>query len=176
MTELEEFRRQKDVFLARDRHSPLTAGQRKHFKGLEYFPENPDLRLEVEVEELPEKHIVEMQTSTGAVQSYARYGTFKFNVDGQGAELTLFSDPDGFFLPFVDALAGKATYRAGRYLEPKQLSNGRLLVDFNYSYNPYCAYNELFSCPLTPIENRLNVPIRAGEKLPAGDWLEHEQP
>jgi uncharacterized protein len=66
MTELEEFRKQKDVFLATDRHTPLTAGQRKDFKGLEYFPENPDLRLEVEVEELPEKHTVEMQTSTGS--------------------------------------------------------------------------------------------------------------
>ena len=176
MTELEEFRKQKDVFLATDRHSPLTARQRKDFKGLEYFPENPDLRLEVEVEGLPEKHTVEMQTSTGSVQSYTRYGAFKFNVDGQQAEFTLFSAPHGFFLPFADALAGKATYGAGRYLEPKQLPNGRLLVDFNYAYNPYCAYNELFSCPLTPTENRLKVPIRAGEKLPTGDWLEHKQP
>jgi uncharacterized protein len=117
-----------------------------------------------------------MQTSTGSVQSYTRYGTFKFNVDGQEAELTLFSDPHGFFLPFADALAGKATYGAGRYLEPNQLPNGRLLVGFNYAYNPYCADNELFSCLLTPIENRLKVPIRAGEKLPTGDWLEHEQP
>ena len=101
MTELEEFRKQKDIFLSTDRHSPLTAGQRKDFKGLEYFPENPDLRLEVDVEELPEKHTVEMQTSTGSVQSYIRYGTFKFNVDGQQAEFTLFSDRHGFFLPFV---------------------------------------------------------------------------
>ena len=127
MTELEEFRKQKDVFLATDRHSPLTSGQRKDFKGLEYFPENPDLRLEVEVEELPEKHTVEMHTSTGSVQSYTRHGTFKFNVDGQEAELTLFSAPHGFFLPFADALAGKETYGAGRYLEPEQLLNGRVL-------------------------------------------------
>ena len=176
MSELEEFRKQKDIFLATDRHSPLTARQRKDFKGLEYFPKNPDLRLKVDVEELSEKHTVEMQTSTGSVQSYTRYGTFKFSVDGQEAELTLLSDPHGFFLPFADALAGKATYGAGRYLEPKQLPNGRLLVDFNYAYNPYCAYNELFSCPLTPIETRLKVPIPAGEKLPAGDWLGHKQP
>ena len=87
----------------------------------------------------------------------------------------LFSDPHGFFLPFADALAGKETYGASRYLEPEQLPNGRVLVDFNYAYNPYCVYNELFSCPLTPIENRLKVPIRAGEKLPEEDWLEREQ-
>jgi uncharacterized protein (DUF1684 family) len=59
MTELEEFRKQKDAFFAKHRNSPLTAGQRKDFKGLQYFPENPDLRLEVEVEELPEKHTIE---------------------------------------------------------------------------------------------------------------------
>jgi len=174
MTELKAFRNQKDEFFANDQHSPLTTGQRRDFKGLQYFPENPDLRLEVEVEELPEKDTIEMQTSTGLVQAYTRYGKFKFNIDGQEVELTLFSDPNGFFLPFADSLAGKATYGAGRYLEPEPLSNGRLLVDFNYAYNPYCAYNDLFSCPLTPFENRLNVPIRAGEKLPEGDWVEHE--
>jgi uncharacterized protein (DUF1684 family) len=127
-------------------------------------------------EGLPEKHTVEMQTSRGSVQSYTRYGTFKFSVDGQEAELTRFSDPHGVFLPVADALAGKATYGTGRYLEPKQLLNGKLLVDFNYASNPYCAYNELFACPLTPIETRLKVPIPAGEKLPAGDWLGHKQP
>ena len=174
MTELEAFRKQKDEFFARDPHSPLTAEQRKDFNGLQYFPENPDLRLEVEVEVLPEKETIQMQTSTGAVQSYTRYGKFKFNVDGQETELTVFSDPHGFFLPFVDALVGKETYGAGRYLEPEPLSNGRLLVDFNYAYNPYCAYNALYSCPLTPFENRIKVPIRAGEKLPEGDWVEHE--
>ena len=174
MSELEEFRRGKDEFFATDRHSPLTREQRKDFKGLQYFPENPGLRLEVEVEELPEKETVEMQTSTGAVQEYTRAGKFRFKVDGQEAELTLFSDPHGFFLPFADALAGEETYGAGRYLEPQSLPDGRLLVDFNYAYNPYCAYNELFSCPLTPFENRLKAPIRAGEKIPEGDWVGHE--
>ena len=174
MTELEDFREQKDIFLATDRHSPLTARQRKDFKGLEYFPENPYLRLEVQIEELPEKDTIELQTSTGSRRAYTRYGTFKFNVEGQAAELTLFADSNGFFLPFADSLAGKVTYSAGRYLEPEPLPNGRLLVDFNYAYNPYCAYNELYSCPLTPFENRIKVPIRAGEKLPEGDWVEHE--
>ncbi len=173
MTELEDFRKQKNQFFATGRHSPLTARQRKGFSGLQYFPQNSDLKLEVDVEELPEKDTIEMQTSTGSLQGYIRYGKFRFNVDGQEAELTLFADPNGFFLPFSDSLAGEVTYSAGRYLEPELLPNGRLLVDFNYAYNPYCAYNELFSCPLTPFENRIQVPIRAGEKLPEGDWVEH---
>jgi len=173
MTELEAFRKQKDTFFAEDAHSPLTTRQRKAFQGLQYFPENPDLRLEVDVQELQEKDTIEMQTSTGSVQAYTRYGKFKFNVEGQEAELTLYAYQNGFFLPFADSLAGEQTYGAGRYLEPEPLPNGRLLVDFNYAYNPYCAYNDLFSCPLTPFENRLHVPIRAGEKLPEGDWVEH---
>jgi uncharacterized protein (DUF1684 family) len=68
-------------------------------------------------------------------------------------------------LPVVDGLAGKETYGAGRYLEPTLAGRGKLLVDFNYSYNPYCAYNENWSCPITPFENRLKIPIRAGEKI-----------
>ena len=168
MSDLEEFRKEKDEFFAKDRSSPLTREQRKDFKGLQYFPENPALSLEVEVEELPEGETVEMQTSTGSVQRYTRAGKFRFNVEGQEAELTLFKDPHGYFLPFADALAGQETYGAGRYLEPQPLPDGRLLVDFNYAYNPYCAYNDAWTCPLTPFENRLKVPIRAGEKLPEG--------
>ena len=174
MSELEDFRREKDELFAKDRHSPLTPAQRRAFKGLQYFPENPELRLEVEVEQLPEQETVEMQTSSGTVQRYTRAGKFKFNVEGQEAELTLFTDSHGFFLPFADALAGQETYGAGRYLEPQQLPDGRLLVDFNYAYNPYCAYNDAWTCPLTPFENRLKTPIRAGEKIPEGDWVEHE--
>ena len=164
MTELEMFRAEKDEFFASDVHSPLTDEQKHSFHGLSYFPENPDLRLEVEVEEFAEKNEIMMQTSTGSVQSYVRYGRFKFSVDGQEAELTIYSDGHSFFLPFVDSLAGSETYGAGRYLEPEPLADNRFLVDFNLAYNPYCAYNESWSCPITPPENRLKVPIRAGEK------------
>jgi uncharacterized protein (DUF1684 family) len=70
-----------------------------------------------------------------------------------------------YFLPFVDALAGSQTYAAGRYIEPIPLGEDKFLIDFNYAYNPYCAYNEYWSCPLTPVENRLRVAIPAGEKI-----------
>jgi uncharacterized protein (DUF1684 family) len=172
-SELEQFREEKDYFFKTDRQSPLTREQRAKFTGLNYFPENPALRLEVTVDEFPEKQEIEMQTSTGDVQKYKRFGRFKFNVDGQEAELTLYWDGNYFFLPFVDSLAGQETYGAGRYLEPERLNGNRFLVDFNLAYNPYCAYNEAWSCPLTPFENRLKVPVRAGEKMPEGDWVAH---
>ncbi len=164
MTELEEFRSEKDHFFVSDSQSPLRPDQKRAFEGLQYFPENPDLRLEVTVEKFPKEETIQMQTSTGDIQEYTRYGRFKFKVDGQEAELTLYADSNGYFLPFVDALAGKETYGAGRYLEPIPLGKDRFLVDFNYAYNPYCAYNDYWSCPLTPFENRLKVPVRAGEK------------
>lgn len=165
MDSLQAFRAEKDQFFAHHPQSPLTREQKANFQGLDYFPETPDLRLEVNVEEFAEKNHIEMQTTTGDVQSYIRFGKIHFQVDGQDAELTVYANQHGFFLPFVDSLAGKETYPAGRYLEPELQHNGKLLIDFNMAYNPYCAYNEMWSCPLTPFENRLKVPIRAGERI-----------
>jgi uncharacterized protein (DUF1684 family) len=165
MPNLQEFRKMKDEFFAHDGSSPLTPEQKKIFKGLNYFPPNPALNLEVTVEEFPDKQRVEMQTTTGDIQVYERYGKFKFNVNNQAAELTIYRSNGEYFLPFVDSLARKETYPAGRYLEPQPIGKNRFKVDFNLAYNPYCAYNEYWSCPLTPFENHLHIPIRAGEKL-----------
>jgi uncharacterized protein (DUF1684 family) len=165
MTDLDNFRKMKDDFFAHEGQSPLTPEQKKVFKGLRYFPPNPDLNLEVTVEEFPDKQHVEMQTTTGDVQVYERYGKFSFTVGDVPVDLTIYHSEDGYFLPFVDSLASKETYPAGRYLEPESLGKNRFRVDFNLAYNPYCAYNDYWSCPLTPFENRLKVPIRAGEKL-----------
>lgn len=165
MNKLDQFRKDKDNFFAHYPESPLTRDQKKSFTGLHYFPENPALALEVTVEEFPEKKTITMQTSTGDEQDYQRFGRFHFTVDGQEAQLTLYSSGHDFFLPFTDSLAGSETYPAGRYLEPQPLGEGKFLIDFNYAYNPYCAYNERWSCPIPPAENRLKVPVRAGEQL-----------
>ena len=165
MTRLESFRAEKDEFFAKHMQSALTHAQKHDFKGLKYYPENTSLRLEVAVEVFPTQETVSIETTVGDPQLYKRYGRFKFEVEGEEAELTLYSNQDGFFLPFVDSLAGTETYPAGRYIEVEELKDGKFLVDFNLAYNPYCAYNDAWSCPLTPAENRLKVPIRAGEKI-----------
>ena len=165
MSGLEEFRKEKDEFFGSHPQSPLSREQRQGFSGLNYFSENESLQLEVKVDLLNDPQPIQMQTTTGGVQEYVRYGRFKFDVDGQKAELTIYKGDHGYFLPFVDSLAGEMTYPAGRYLEPEELPGDRFLVDFNIAYNPYCAYNEMWSCPITPAENRLKVPIQAGEKL-----------
>ena len=164
MVDLEQFRAEKDRFFASHPQSPLTPEQKRHFRGLSYFPETPALRVQVIVEELPHQSTIHMQTTAGSIQVYTRFGRFSFMVNGQNAELTLYVGPHGFFLPFADSLAGAETYGAGRYVEPEPLGNSKFLIDFNTAYNPYCAYNDHWVCPLPPPENRLSVPICAGEK------------
>ncbi|GAB1470166.1 DUF1684 domain-containing protein [Chloroflexota bacterium] len=165
MTELDVFRAEKDVFYGSHPQSPLTSEQRKNFHGLQYFPENDALRFEVKLNEFPVQESFDMPTSTGGLQRYERFGNFSFEVEGETLTLTIYRSEHGFFLPFVDALAGSETYPAGRYLDPDPLPGGRFFIDFNLAYNPYCAYNEMWSCPITPAENRLKAAIRAGEKI-----------
>lgn len=166
MSELTEFRRSKDQFAGQDDQSPLTPEQQKDFHGLNYFDENPSLNLVLDVDTFDKPETIEMQTSTGDIAEYIRWGRVSFDVEGESAELTLYKDSDGHsvFLPFADATSGSETYGAGRYIDVLVSHDGKASVDFNYAYNPYCAYNEMWSCPLTPSENRLKVPIRAGEK------------
>ena len=166
MSQLTEFRSAKDHFMAGDHDSPLTPEQQRDFSGLSYYHDNTDLRLELEVQGDGSREIIEMQTSTGEVASYLVWGKVSFEVEGEPAQLTIYKDVHGeeLFLPFADATSGRETYGSGRYLEVHPLPGGKALLDFNYAYSPYCAYNERWSCPITPFENRLRVPIRAGEK------------
>ncbi|MBL8134148.1 MAG: DUF1684 domain-containing protein [Anaerolineae bacterium] len=160
-------RRQKDQFFKTSPHSPLTPEQQDAFQGIRFFAPNPALDLVVDVERLP-GDAVTVQTTSGEVRQYQRYGRFTFTVDGENAALTVYETPHGFFLPFTDA--AEDIYGGGRYLEPELLNESpdraRFEVNFNLAYNPYCAYGPGWSCPLVPLENRLKVAIRAGEKQP----------
>jgi uncharacterized protein len=166
MTPLDEFRRSKDAWFKVSSDSPLPYGDRESFAGLNYYPENPDLCLTVRPEEYAEQEQVLMTTNTGGTQEYLRWGHFSFEVAGQPADLTIYYAAwGGYFVPFVDATSADETYGAGRYLELEEVGAGAFLADFNLAYNPYCAYSEEYSCPIPPAENRIAVPIRAGEKL-----------
>ncbi len=166
MSELSEFRAAKDAFFQDDPQSPLTPEQHRSFAGLAYFDERPELALALRPEPFEQPERIEMQTSTGDHAIYERWARAGFEVDGEPASITIYRDPDGgaLFVPFQDATSGGESYGAGRYLEPEQAEGGRVILDFNYAYNPYCAYNERWSCPLPPAENRLPVAIRAGER------------
>jgi uncharacterized protein len=166
MSALDQFRAQKDDFFQHDWQSPLTPDQREGFSGLKYYPENFALRFTVPIEAYPDPATVTLLTSTGSAREYVKYGQFSFEVTGEVATLQVYQDPDGeyFFLPFVDATAPEETYGAGRYLDIEPIGNGEFQIDFNYAYNPYCAYNDKWSCPIPPKENRVKVRIEAGEK------------
>ncbi len=166
MSELAEFRAAKDAFLADDPHSPLTPLQHRTFTGLAYFEERPELALTLRPEPFERPELIAMQTSTGETAIYERWARAHFEVDGAPAALTIYRDPESgaLFAPFRDATSGDESYGAGRYVEPEQAPDGNVLLNFNYAYNPYCAYSERWSCPLPPEENRLAVPIRAGER------------
>jgi len=164
MSNLTAFRAEKDRYFKMSPDSPIPPEERVGFQGLRYYPENPDLRLAVWIEEFESKEPIRMLTSTGGVQEYLRWGRFRVEAEGRSAELTVYyASWGGYFVPFVDATSGEETYGAGRYLELEEQGDGSFLADFNLAYNPYCAYSEDYSCPIPPAENRIDVPIRAGE-------------
>jgi uncharacterized protein len=163
--ELAGFRAAKDEFFREDPRSPIPEARRDSFEGLSYFPFNPALHLHATLDRNVPDEVVTMDTSTGQAREYRRAGKIHFEVDEQPAELTVFEGSQGeLFVPMRDATSGKETYGAGRYLEPEMVDDETVHVDFNLLYNPYCAYNEAYSCPLPPVENWLRVPIEAGEK------------
>jgi uncharacterized protein len=177
--ELQEFRAEKDAFFREEPQSPIPSKERKDFTGLRYFPPNVALRVAATVEPLPDYEEVVLTTSDGQQRPFQRYATLRFDVDGTSTQLTAYLSPlsqrqhgdhvheEAMFIPFRDALAGKETYGAGRYVEVDGPEEGESTVtlDFNLAYNPYCAYNVNYSCPIPSAENTLRVPIRAGEQV-----------
>jgi uncharacterized protein (DUF1684 family) len=113
---------------------------------------------------------MEMPTSTGQRRQMQRVGRLEFSLKGQSLTLGAFVEAgsqsfDRLFVPFTDLTSGTETYPAGRYLDLDRNRTGIYIIDFNRAYNPYCYYNPTYDCPYPPRENRLRVPIRAGEKM-----------
>jgi uncharacterized protein (DUF1684 family) len=165
MTDISELRIAKDYFFKTDSQSPLNHSEQKTFRGLKYYPENPELRFTLPLETLKDPEHMVLTTSTGDEQEYFHVGQIRFRIHDQEAALQVYISASGgdYFIPFVDATAPGETYGGGRYLEPEEIGKGLLLVDFNLAYNPYCAYNDRWSCPIPPRANRISVRVEAGE-------------
>jgi uncharacterized protein len=167
MNRLERYRQNRDRFFKEHEHSPLTPEQRERFTELSFFPENEDLRFEVELDTADlSGEPVSLATNTGLPKDFIPAGRAHIEVDGHPVSLTVFREPGRgrYFLPFRDATAGEETYGVGRYVDPQATPDGRVILDFNYAYNPYCAYNDRWTCPIPPLENVVPVAIRAGER------------
>jgi uncharacterized protein len=166
------FCQMRDELFREHPQSALDAAQKRRFRRLEYFPYDPKLRFLVALDSNVQPDMLEFQISEGTVQAQ-RFAKLEFKIDNQPCSLSVFwllGYGGGVFLPFGDTTGGRETYGGGRYLLDtiKHADLGQLegsaVIDFNYAYNPSCAYNPRWSCPLTPFENRLKVSIRAGEK------------
>lgn len=146
-------------------HSPLTETQRDAFVPLAYFPENAELVFVLEIDKDIDTSPVPLPTTTGEAREYIPHGRITFTVDGTEATLTVFREPERgrLLIPFRDTTSGQETYGAGRTVDPQERPDGKLAVDFNYAYAPYCQYNDNWTCTIPPMQNWLKVPIRAGE-------------
>ena len=153
------------------RDSPIPVKDRSSFQGLDYYPVNEDLKFFLPLNRYSRPKQVRLATNTGEIRSGLRYGFFEFIVEGRTCRLQVYrlddvagSEGPNLFIPFRDDTSGSETYAPGRYIDLAENTSGVYELDFNRAYNPYCAYNHEYSCPLPPEENTLLVSIRAGEK------------
>ncbi len=181
----DNWREERDLLFKEHPQSALSAEERATFTGLRYFPYDHALRIEATLTPQPAQGTEELPSSGSHPVQYPRAGTISFALDGAPMSLAIYWIDvygGGLFLPFRDATSGTETYGAGRYLfdtvkgsdfermasdddaAAMGYDGGRILLDFNYSYNPSCAYDARWVCPLAPRENVLAMPIRAGER------------
>lgn len=173
VTDLVRFRAEKDSFLQTSPVTPLTREDRRGFHGLNYYEPNPQFVLRATLARNANPPPITITTTTGSTRKALKYGAFEFVLRGQKHRLSVYrfidsrdlNEKEYLFVPFTDSTSGRETYGAGRYLDLEEDETGEYILDFNRAYNPYCAYNENYSCPIPPRENRLSAGITAGEKI-----------
>jgi len=165
-----ESRRRKDALFRSGPDSPVPPEQRAGFRGLEYYPVDPSWRMVLPLRRDPDPPVLTFVSNMGEKRTIRREGWVEFARDGKDVRVAVFHilddpvPPDSLWIPFADAGSGRETYPGGRYIDTRLGPGDEVLVDFNEAYNPYCAYGWAFSCPLAPAENRLKIPVQAGEK------------
>jgi uncharacterized protein (DUF1684 family) len=169
--QMTSFRSERDRFMRESSESPIPADKRSSFQGLSYFPIDPAYHTAAALKAAQGGPTLEMPTSTGQLRKMRRVGTLSFTLKGQPLTLGAFVEADQtdlreLFVPFGDLTNGTETYPGGRYLNLERTATGIYELDFNRAYHPFCFFNSSYDCPYPPSENRLKVPIRAGEKLP----------
>jgi uncharacterized protein (DUF1684 family) len=173
--EVKQFQYKLNTQYASASESPLTAEDLKTFKTLTFFDIDEAYKIEASFELTPNTPVFAMPTTTDRLPLYRKYGVVTFTLNGENLELsvyqhqnsmTSFNNEDQLFLPFTDTTNSATSYGGGRYidLEVPEKGSKTIIIDFNKSYNPYCAYNYKYSCPIPPRENDLPIAILAGVK------------
>ena len=151
----------------------LTAEDFEHFSGLEFYPIDLKYRVKATFVRTPNEKPFLMPTTTDRLPEYVKYGEAHFSIDGKDLILALYKNTvpyeepgyEGYlFLPFTDLTSGDGSYGGGRFLDARIPKGKKIILDFNKAYNPYCAYNNKYSCPIPPKVNDLLVRIEAGVK------------
>ncbi|HLP64848.1 DUF1684 domain-containing protein [Flavobacterium sp.] len=168
-----EFQEELNRDYADSTKSPLTEADLKVFKELDFFPINEKFIVKAQFKRTKKAKVFKMKTSTSRTPEYKKYGELYFTIDGKEYQLNVYQSidlskkeeyKDYLFLPFSDFTNGKESYIGGRYIDMKIQDAKVWEIDFNKAYNPYCAYNHKYSCPIVPLENDLDVAILAGVK------------
>ena len=153
--------------------SPLEAKDLATFKSLDFYPVSEKYFVIAKLVRTPKEKAFKMATSTDRQPLFKKYGEVHFEIDGKKCKLNVYQDVEfsknpkyknDLFLPFFDETSGKESYIGGKYIDLKIPKGNTIAIDFNTSYNPYCAYSHRYSCPRVPLENDLKVAIRAGVK------------
>tara|TARA_R110002126_G_scaffold39767_1_gene117582 strand:+ start:46501 stop:47127 length:627 start_codon:yes stop_codon:yes gene_type:complete len=157
--------------------SPLKKKDLKAFKGLEFFPIDSSFIVTAQLTKTENAPTFEMATTTDRKPLYKEYGILNFTLKGKDLQLTIYQSQDDLqdekykdylFLPFTDDTSGEDSYGGGRNMDVMTTdinADGTIVLNFNNTYNPYCAYNEKYSCPLTPRKNHLDIEIKVGIKV-----------
>lgn len=163
-----EQRQAKDKDFAESDDSPIPAHVRSSFTGLRYYKPDETFAVEASFEGFSKQDTITMETSTNEPRFAVRVGRFTFDIKGRTNHLVAYrfvgGDAQELFVPFKDKTSGDETYGGGRYMDLHLDDDTSYTIDFNQAYNPYCAYNGNYSCPLVPDENKLAVAITAGER------------
>lgn len=169
----EDFQKNLNVEFADATKSPLTEKDRTDFKGLDFFPIDKAFIVEAKFTKSKNEKSFEMKTTTDRMPLYVKYGEVSFTINGENFKLNVYQNLElikrpGFkkhlFLPFSDLTSGNETYGGGRYIDLEIPKGKTIIIDFNQAYNPYCAYNPKYSCPIVPAENELLTNVNAGVK------------
>jgi uncharacterized protein (DUF1684 family) len=155
------------AFLASD--DPIPRSRHAQFLPLAYFPIDAEYSVPAGLKPSNDPTVLDMPTSTGTTRMMRRAGALEFTLKSQPLTLTAFvevgQDPSHLFVPFSDRTSGTETYAAGRFMDLQRNGTGIYEIDFNRAYIPYCYYSPTYECPYPPPENRLKIPIRAGERM-----------
>jgi hypothetical protein len=169
--QVEAERENKRQYFRESRHSPLPPDMRgDQFPGLDYFEPDPDYRFVLPLHEHDEKEVITVETTADGEQQYLRWGEFRFELDGEQYTLQAYRpnrEADRLWVPFRDQTNDEETYGAGRYIDLEfnhHRTDDGWVLDFNAAYNPTCAYNYAYECPMIPMDNWLDVRIEAGER------------